>query len=142
MQFSPQENRKLWNDGTYSFKILESVTFGSKIHYTEDTTSQKTGNPMLKLVLEVYNSHGKSIIVLNYITDTMVKKLYNLAHSIGRPDLFVGGELKANDLINKTGKLLLTTDKDKSGQFPDKNSVKDYIAAAPASTKLDDEIPF
>ncbi len=76
---------------------------------------------------------------------------------------YQAGELLAEDFVGRTGKAKVAIEKDKSGQYPDRNRIEDYLPAqdaarAPAAPKkfgapppasdgrrlepINDDIPF
>ena len=144
MQFKPKTEKEiqemnLWPAGTYSFQIATAT----------DEVSKTSGNEMIKLALNVYNAEGQCKIVYDYLLEVIPRKLKHLCDTVGLADKYEMGMLMANDLVDKTGELELVIQKDKTGQYADKNSVGDYVGGSQKqSTKtstgaaLDDEIPF
>lgn len=147
MRFTPQSDKEiaeanLWPIGIYSFEIGKA----------EDYTSQK-GNDMIKLAVNVYNDEGQGRVVYDYLTDRMMYKLKHACEACGLEKAYDQGLLESVDFEGKTGKLNLGIKKDKSGQYPDSNSIIDYIKDAEATPHkakqdayvadvVDDEIPF
>lgn len=155
MQFTPKTDKELqemnlWPNGIYSFEVIEKVTLGSNTFHTEDKTS-KSGNEMIQLVLQVYNESGKFITVIDYLLESMAYKLKHSAQACGLEDDYNKGQLHASSYIGRTGFLELSIQKDKSGNYPDKNAVRDYVKpedsahlqpVKSASEELNDEVPF
>lgn len=142
MKFQPKTEKEiaemnLWPAGVYSFQIATAA----------DEVS-KSGNEMIKLGLNVYNQEGHSRIIYDYLLEAVPHKLRHLCEACGLLDKYEQGMLYAQDLVDKTGDLKLAIQKDKSGQYADKNSVSDYVVGksggnAPAiHPSLDDSIPF
>lgn len=134
----------LWPDGEYDFEVIGA----------EETISSN-GNEMIKLKLKIYNDKGKAKFIDDYLVDieSMAFKIKHCADTLGLSEAYNNGSLEAYDMMGKAGKLMLRTDKDKKGQYPDKNAVKDYvkqddtkaasqIANGETGAFLDDEIPF
>jgi hypothetical protein len=159
MRFTPKSEdeiaaENLWPAGEYGFEILQQVTFGTKTFTTEETVSQKSGAEMLRLVVKVYNNEGHFQTVIDYLMDAMPGKLRHACEACGLLDKYNSGLVTANDFIGKQGFLKLKIEKDKSGQYPDKNSIHDYVspgevAASAAGSpppghpaNFDDSIPF
>jgi hypothetical protein len=138
-----QELNQLWPAGEYNFEILERA--GN--FETKDTTSQK-GNEMIALAVKVINYQCDSIVVFDYLMESIAYKLRHAAAACGLLGQYETGELYANQFIGKTGRLILKTEKDKTGQYPDKNAIKDYCvpkdgeSTATAGAVADDNIPF
>jgi len=131
MKVTPRTDKELkemniWQPGSYYFKIIEEIAIGQNLYRTQEAVS-KNGNEMIRLVLQVFNDEGHFITILDHLLDK-----------------YESGELNAEDFIGKTGKLSLGIDKDKSGQYPDRNGVKDYIVLTTQTEEgsLEDEIPF
>lgn len=149
MKFTPKTEKEiaeenLWPAGEYSFEITEA----------EDTVSSK-GNEMIELKLKVYNEEGNFKILSDYLLEAIAYKLRHAAEVCGLLDAYNSGVLLASDFVGKTGYLKLKIDKDKTGKYPDKNGVGDYIterskssngaAKSPPPRKADiqdDTIPF
>jgi len=152
MQFTPKTEKEiieanLWPEGEYSFQIARAI----------DSVS-KNGNEMIKLTLNVYNNEGRSQIIYDYLMEVMEFKLRHCAEACGLIKKYETGKLDAIDFEGKTGTVKIAIQKDKSGQYPDKNAVKDYVVESKLTTAqekhtkdkgnayvsddLDDEIPF
>lgn len=165
MQFTPKTEKEieelgLWPDGQYGFEILEFATLGQNTLNTEDRQSSK-GNEMIQLVLHVFDDEGQSKYVIDYLLEKIPAKLRNSAYACALGEKYETGTLTASDYIGKTGFLKLKTQKDKKGEYPDRNAVADYVPetqnvpsndeglSQPGIDKIvgspaveDDEIPF
>ncbi len=167
MKFTPKSDeqiakeeagRMLWEKGVYSYEIIERVTFGTN---TIETTDKKSaaGNDMLVLVVKIFNDDGRESVVIDYITEAVSFKLKHLAYANGLGSQYDGGELHARDFIGKCGKAKIGVSKGKkkddgSGNYPDKNSIADYLVEGesdalgfpppghPVNAPIDDTIPF
>lgn len=121
MKFQPKSEKELaeanlWTKGDYAFEILES-----------EEATDKNGNDMLKLKVKVFKEDGKSQNIFDYVSGTWMEfKLRHLAEAAGKLIDYEGGELNAYDLVGKTGWCKVGVSVDKSGQYPDKNSINDY----------------
>ena len=148
MKFTPKTEKEiaeenLWQPGEYSFEVLEAA----------DKVS-KAGNEMIELKLKVYADDGGYIFVNDYLMDTVAYKLRHAADACACLAKYETGMLQADDFKAKAGRLKLKIQKDKSGTYPDKNVVGDYVKSgkessngvaqvASASVPLpDDSIPF
>lgn len=141
MHFKPKTEKELlemnlWTAGVYNFQIATAT----------DEVS-KSGNEMIKLGLNVYNSQGTCKVVYDYLLEAMPHKIRHLCEACGLLEKYEMGALYAQDLVDKTGQLELFIQKDKDGQYADKNAVKDYVVtktdpATLANNNLDDEVPF
>lgn len=153
MQVSPKTEKEimeanLWPVGEYSFEIITA---------TEKVSSKS--NEMMELKINVFNDNGHSRILFDYLMDTptMAYKLRHCCEVTGLLEQYEQGTLLERDFDGKTGTLKLNIQKDKTGAYPDKNGVADYITENSAKpldhqkTKasayvpepdMDDEIPF
>ena len=133
----------LWPAGVYNFEIIEA-----------DEAASKKGNDMIAMRVRLFREDGTTQTVNDYLVDTL-STAYKVRHCAAASGLIVQyekGELLARDMIGKTGRCKVSVQKDTSGQYPDKNSITDYVKApeglagrvntAPPPNDLDDEIPF
>jgi len=144
MKFQPKTEKEiaesnLWPVGEYSFEIIEGT----------DEIS-KSGNEMIKLKVHVFNDEGNLKTITDYLLESIAYKLHHAAAACNLTDKYEEGELQGHDFVGKTGTLKLGRQIDKSGQYPDKNSISDYLPRkddfAPSTPRkedvLDDEIPW
>lgn len=132
----------LLDDGVYDFTIVK-VTEGKS----------QSGNDMFTLKLNVFDSAGDPVIIMDWVLGMFPKKFKHLHDALGLLDLYAKGETKPEDLEGKSGKLMLGKGKpyiDKNGFERINNSVLDYVKrdnnesykAAISPAVIDDEIPF
>lgn len=139
------EEMNLWPAGEYPFEIFEAADAISKIK--PDGTG---GNEMIELKLKIFNADGGYRILSDYLLDidSMAYKIRHCADVCGILDRYESGLLLATDFKGKTGYLKLKIQKDKSGQYPDKNTVADYIVQdssvpmPPVRAIADDPLPW
>lgn len=130
--------------GIYDFEVLDA----------KDTFS-KAGNDMVELQIGIFDGSGRSRKVFDYLVDldSMAFKNRHFAESVGMLADYERGEMKANDMFQRTGRCKVYVKKDKTGQYPDKNAIGDYLPPDPRMTKatvvasrepapFDDEVPF
>lgn len=143
MKFTPKSEKELAEEGllkpdNYDFEVLEA----------SDEVSKKSGNPMIKLKLQVFGHDGRSIHIFDYLMEAMAFKLRHFCDGAGILPKYEAGEVTALDCKGRTGKVLLAIQSDKAGIYPDKNVVKDYHKASEivggdsASDDDQDSIPF
>lgn len=101
--------------GDYDFEILSA----------EDQTS-KSGNPMIKLKLGVYNGDAMRWQIYDYLVGAMEAKLRHFADTCGLLAVYESGRLSAQECTGRAGKVRLVV-KEGDGKYPAKNEVKDYI---------------
>lgn len=139
MKFQPKSEKELaeanlWPVGDYSYEILEA-----------EETTDKNDNPMFKLKVKVFKENGASQNIFDYVSPTWMEfKLRHLAEASGLLVAYDNGEIEDYQFVGKTGRCKVNISKDKTGQYPDRNGIGDYIATANTSTEevLDDSIPF
>jgi len=133
------------DEGMYPFQVVNA----------EDAIS-KSGNEMIKMTLKVWNKDGSERTLYDYLLDAMAFKLRHFCASTGLLEKYEHGKLHAIDCIGKTGKADIMIQpgqpNDKGGYYPDKNSVKDYLAPDKQSILMplkpikkddfDDDVPF
>lgn len=157
MRFQPKTEKEiqeanLWPAGIYDFEILPDTKIGANSYSTCDRVS-KSGNDMIQLVVKVVNDEGRDRVVIDYLMEQIEYKLRHAAVACGLEDEYESGQLHADQFIGKTGKLKLKIEKDKNGQYADKNAVADYVhdaekpvysahSAAKANGFVEDDLPF
>jgi len=135
---------RLWPRSIYPFEVLEA----------KERISSK-GNDMIELRVKLFNNEGKERTIFDYLVDTenTAYKLRHFAKATGMLPQYDKGEMLAEHMVGKTGKCQLGIQKDKTGVYPDKNVISDYVPVvatdAPSATPTpatdpmeDDEIPF
>lgn len=148
MKFTPKSENEITSEnlltpGIYGFEIMEA----------SDEVS-KAGNEMIKLTVHVFDD-GEPVTIFDYLMEKVAYKLRHAAEACGLLADYESGILDAIDFQGKTGRCKVAVQKDKTGQYPDKNGIADYLkpdAAAqtrPASARvkapagdIDDDIPF
>lgn len=143
MRFAPKNDNELNNfdlfpAGEYDFSVIKA----------EDETS-KAGNEMIKIEIDIYSSAGTKTRVFDYLLEAIAYKLKHFCQAVGLEKEYEEGTLTANMCCNRSGRCLVLIQKDKSGEYPDKNVIKDYCkskkisVASKMNLDIDDsEIPF
>lgn len=126
MRFDPKTEKEiaeenLWPAGIYDFEVLEA----------EDTVSKTSGNEMIKLRVKIFNEESETQTIFDYLLSSMPGKLRHAAAAFGVLADYERGSFDAFSCIGKVGKCKVSIQKDKTGQFPDKNGIADYIVPAP-----------
>lgn len=140
----------LLKEGKYPFKVIEA----------EETTSKKSGAPMLKLKLLVYGEGNRQATVFDYLMESVADRLYKFCLAVGLSDKYDAGELEAYDCADREGWAHIKIQPAKDGYEP-KNIIGYYCQepgwqakatppmptreprALPPAGDLDgDEIPF
>lgn len=148
MRFQPKTEKEvaeagLLAKGTYDFEVTEA-----------SEKQSKAGNDMVELIVAVYDAEGRSRKIFDWLVDSdgSAYKIRHFAESTDMLAQYEKGELRSMDMVGKTGKCAVIIKKDKTGEYPDKNAIADYIkgngslAAQPPAPKtpelVDDDIPF
>lgn len=141
MKFKPKTEKELaeanlWPNGPYAFEILEA-----------EEKTDKNDNPMFALKVKIFKDSGASQNLFDYVSPTWMEfKLRHLAEACNLLAEYEQGEMEAYQLIGKTGQCKVNVSKDKTGQYPDKNGIADYLVDSGPSdavkAHMDDSIPF
>ena len=123
MRFQPKSEKEIQDE---RFPVLSPGKYHFEVLDAQEKVS-KNGNPMIMVKLKILD---QGFNVLGYVQDFLMEaipyKLRHAAYVCGLGDHYELGALQANMFHGKTGVLELVIQKDKSGQYPDKNSVQDY----------------
>ena len=146
MKFQPKSEKQLSEDrlareGDYDFQVLEC----------SDETS-KSGNPMIKLKLGIFNGDAMRWHVYDYLVSQMEVKLRHFCDTAGLLADYESGSLSAELCRGRAGRCRLIIEEGE-GSYPDKNVVKDYIlrkakplnpptAQAQPPKEDDSDVPF
>lgn len=148
MRFTPKTEKEIAEEnllpkGEYDYEVTEAAD-----------TKSKAGNEMIALKLRIYHGEGGGRIVNDYLMEAMPGKLRNFCAQHALLDRYESGTLNAADCEGRSGRVFIKIEKDKSGQYADKNAVAGYPApkageaqreAAPAGggfSVTDDDVPF
>ena len=105
-----------WPKGEYDFEIL-------------DAWEKKSagGKEMIELKVQVSDGDGETRTLRDFLLSKRAEKLRHCAAVCGLIDKYVTGLLSNDDFVGKRGRLKLGVEKDKSGKYPAKNVVVDYL---------------
>ena len=141
MTFAPKTDKQLAEEnllpgGEYDYEVME---------VTEQFS--KSGNEMVKLRLRIFHGESGTRTLTDYLLEAMAGKLKHFCTSHGMQDKYDAGTLCADDCMGLTGRVRIGIKKDKTGQYPDQNTVFDYVVAKGATTTAtpsaaDDDCPF
>lgn len=138
----------LIEEGTYDFEVLKS-----------ERQKSKSGNPMAKLQINVWDKNGKSTVIFDYLVFSSVKfctrKIKHFCEAAGIAEDYLKGTIR-EDLERLCGKVHIGIQESlpnpTGGYYPSKNVVIDYVtkdnashsgAPKPESDEfLNDSIPF
>jgi len=131
MNFTPKTDKQiaadhLWPAGNYRFEILDLAMLGNREIETGDTVS-KNGDDMILLVVKVFNGDGRGRVLVDYLLGRYPKKLRQAAIACDLLNEYATGSISGAAFIGKTGMLKLTVEKDKTGEYGDRNAVAAYL---------------
>jgi len=141
MKFTPkteEELNPLLQDGTWDFEVIKA-----------EAKLSKSGNEMIHILVKVWDMNGTSSIVNDYLISSILYKVRHFCYGTGLEQHYENGDLSDVMCVGRTGKCKGKIEKDKTGQYPDKNIIVDYLEKADAASKeknakdeFDDDIPF
>lgn len=135
-------------EGIYDFEVLKS-----------ERQTSKSGNPMAKLQINVWDTNGKSTVIFDYLVFSSVKfctrKIKHFCESAGIVEDYLKGNIR-EELERLSGKVHIGVQdimpNPTGGYYPAKNVVIDYVTKDNASHSgapkresdefLNDQIPF
>lgn len=143
------------------YQLLKEGIYDALIVSATEKTSS-TGNPMLDMMVSVYDENGRSHEIRDFLvfTDKMTWKAIHCADSAGLSKEFEGGKFCSELIEGRPVKVkinieqggIIPEDKLKGSAFgaryPDKNKIEDYIKKDTLSESGnsanidDDDVPF
>lgn len=122
------------------FQLLKEGEYEAVIISSEDKQS-KTGNPMMDMILNVYDENGKTHEVRDFLvfTKAMMWKVIHFANSSGLLKEYESGSLCSENVVNKRLRVKIVVEegseihqdklkgKPLGSKYPDKNKVSEYI---------------
>lgn len=121
--FTPQSEEEINSElllplGAYAFEVLQAT----------DKISRSSQKPMIELVVEVFDWDGGSRQIKDYLTPEMKFKLRHFCVHTGLAEWYHSGQLTAEMCAGRQGICKLGVDRDKTGDFLDRNKIVDYLA--------------
>lgn len=121
MNFSPKTEKQIAEEnlipeGVYPFETISA-----------ESKKSKAGNDMIEMCHRVWLPDGKSKLVNDWLLENPAYKLFHYCAYTGLSTQYDSGTLQAEQCIGRTGFLKIGIQKDKLGQYPDRNSVRDYV---------------
>jgi hypothetical protein len=111
--------------------LLEPGECEFEVRDATDETSN-SGNPMIKLTMDVFDKTGKKAIVYDYLLEAMAHKVRHFAYAVGLGHFYEAGEFDAEHCVGKGGRLIIRTKKQQG--YEPKNDVADYVVGGNAKT--------
>ena len=121
--FTPKSDEQLstlLKKGEGTFTVLSAVEAKSK-----------NGDEMIKLLLECYDCENNKGNIFEYLifNDNVFceAKIKHFCYSVGLDKSYESGKLNSFECSGRSGRLAIGIQKDKTGQYPDKNCVSDFL---------------
>ena len=137
MQFQPKTDEQLADEA-----MLPEGVYDFTIDKATDTTSKKTGDPMIAVEMTLFSDKGDRRIK-DWLMEKMAWKLKHFAFSVGLGKEYEAGTLDATALVGRSGKVTLKKGKPQ-GDFAPRNEVRDYVVPSEAeasTTKPANRVP-
>lgn len=135
LSFEPKKEEELidmLSSGIGNFEVLKATEKMSK-----------NNNPMIELLLKCWDANGQQGQIFDYliISDNKFsqRKIRHFCFCVGLEDKYESGKLDAHDCERRSGNIMIAIQKDKNGQYQDKNIVADYIQRLETTGILDNE---
>lgn len=124
VNFKPKTEKQLVEEtlipaAIYPFEVIEAA----------DKTS-KAGNPMIELSLRIFLPDGRERVLKSWIMEKMQFQLFHFCAYTGLQTKYDAGTLAAADCVGRSGYAKIVIQADKKGEYPDRNSVADYMRSA------------
>lgn len=121
MEFTPKTEAEINEE-----RLLPEGIYDFEVQAAEHTVSKSSGKEMIKIALRVWGDSGGTNLVNDYLMGGgMLYKLLHFCSATGLMAHYEAGTLCADDCIGHCGKVALKLEP--AGQYPAKNSVKDYV---------------
>ncbi len=120
--------------GEYDFDVVKA----------QDATS-KAGNSMIKLEIDIYAQNGKKSRVFDYLLESIAYKLKHFCDAVGLVKEYESDCITADMCSGRSGRCKIEIQADKTGEYSDKNVVRDYCKKIVVDTNLDissEDLPF
>lgn len=152
MKFTPKSREEAMQSG-----LLPKGNYQFTVKQAFSKVSKKSGNPMIELILSIWDSSGREHQIYDYLMESVEHKLRHFCYSIGCGDMSETGEFDIFKVMNRTGTCKIRVKEDNEGYLP-KNEVVDYLmenidaasldisngfkAAAEIDQEFSDTVPF
>lgn len=126
------DKANLLEDGTYDFEVAKA-----------ERQTSKSGNPMVKLSLRVWDKQGAEHYIYDYLVFSHIafcnRKIKHFCQSTGIEEDYKKGNIR-EELEHLSGKVLIgyqeSQPKKGGGDYPAKNVVNDYVTVDNAQQTL------
>lgn len=138
------------------YNLLKEGEYDAVVFNSQDKTSSNSGNPMMDIILQVFDEQGKVRHVRDFLvfTKSMMWKVIHFSDSAGILDKYEEGKLCSEVAVGKRVRVKITAEdgveipldklkgKQPGSKYPDKNKVEDYIKKNVKNTLDHEYDPF
>lgn len=128
-----------------AFKVLKEGEASFKVQDVIETTSKKSGEQMLKVVLSVTDERGDNSLVDDYILSSAPWKLKALCWAVNKPEIYTessDGRLNPLKLVAERGRCTIKTDKPDNPNFHERTIIAKYIDGVKLAEKAKTDAAF
>ena len=122
----PKSEAQIITDGLIPARSICDI----EVIEATDSTSKSSGNDMIVLKLKVFHD-GKTKVLTDYITfgqsNAEEFKQRRACDTFGILNAYNSGKLFASDFEGKSGQAKISVQTDKTGNYPDKNAIGEYL---------------
>lgn len=121
MQFKAKTEKELAEenlipDGVYPFEVSKA-----------ESKRSKAGNDMIEIELRIFTPDGRERGLKDWLMPSMGFKLFHFCAYAGLSQQYEAGSLTSHDCEGKQGFVKIGSQEDKTGQYPPRNNVRDYV---------------
>ena len=145
MNFKPQSDEDLSTGnllpkGEYDFEVISAI----------DKVS-KNNNDMIELKLLIYINGSPARQLYDYLMEAVAYKLKHFCYGTGLNKKYDDGTLQAFDCNGISGRCKIGIKEDKTGAYPPRNNITDYVVCekaekkqtqGPAALQAEEDLPF
>jgi hypothetical protein len=139
MNFEPMPKEEMLQLG-----LLPKDTYPFVVKAATEKTS-KSGNPQIEVLLTVYDERGREHLLYDYLSPAFESKLRHFCYAIGLGKMSEEGKFDTSIVVGQQGECKVYIREDKTGQYPPKNAIGDYIidlnVRATVVTNENDNLP-
>jgi hypothetical protein len=135
MKITPRSEQEINEMGVFPAGEYDFEVIGAKEELS------KAGDEMLHLICRVWPSNGDSPIQIHdYLLDahfkSMAQKLRNFCFVTGLENEYRQGGLIADVVLGRTGRCAVEVQKDRNGEYHDRNVIVDYVGSMVLSHRM------
>lgn len=121
MNFEPMPKEEMLKLG-----LLPKGTYPFVVKAATEKVS-KSGNPQIEVLLMVYDERGREHLLYDYLSPMLESKLRHFCYAIGLGKMSEEGKFDTSLVNGCHGECKIYIREDKTGQYPPKNAIGDYV---------------